>query len=74
MRVTTDATLRRDLRASLNAREGVPAGQTWGSFKWAMAQLGVRDDDVLASIEFTGGSGVIVREDSTHGIDIKETR
>jgi hypothetical protein len=42
--ITTDATLAKDLRASLAARTGVSAGTTWGSFKWAMAVLGVRED------------------------------
>lgn len=76
--ITTDDRLGRDLRASLAARTGVQAGVTWGSFKWAMAQLGVRDTDTLASIEYGcsqfGGNGVIVRDDAADGIEIREVR
>jgi hypothetical protein len=76
--ITTDATLAKDLRASLAARTGVSAGTTWGSFKWAMAVLGVRDDDTLASIDYgtarLGGNGTIVREDADDGIEIKEMK
>lgn len=77
MKITTDDTLVKDLRASLHAREGVSAGLTWGSFKWAMAQLGVRDDDALASIEYgcaLGGNGQLVRDDDDGGIEIRERR
>lgn len=77
-RITTDKTLMRDLRASLAAHEGVACGLTWGSFKWAMAQLGVRDDDALASIEYgvsrLGGNGKLYRDDAEDGIEIREGR
>ena len=77
-RITTDETLGRDLRASLTARTGVSAGTTWGSFRWAMAVLGVRDDDRIASIEYgcsrLGGNGIIVRDDADDGVEIREVR
>lgn len=77
-RLTTDETLMRDLTASLAARTGVSAGVTWGEFKWAMARLGVRDDDRIASIEYgcsrLGGGGVIVRDDADDGIEIREKK
>ena len=77
-RATTNETVRRDLRASLAARTGVSAGVTWGSFKWAMATLGVRDDDRIASIEYGcsqfGGNGIIVRDDADDGVEIREVR
>lgn len=53
-----------DLRAVLQQR-GAVAGNTWGSFKEAMAALGVKDDMLLASIEYgvaQDGSGRIVAE------------
>ena len=73
--ITTDATLDRDLRASLALREGVPVGNTWASFKAAMAVLGVTDADRVASIEFGVsqlGTSRIVRDDEPDGIVIRE--
>lgn len=75
---TTSDRLVDDLRASLTARTGVAAGLTWGDFKAAMAQLGVQDSDPLASIDYgcsrLGGNGVIVRDDATGGVEIREGR
>jgi hypothetical protein len=73
--LTTDATLARDLRASLALRDGVPVGNTWASFKAAMEVLGVGDEDRVASIEFGVaqlGSSRIVRDDEADGIVIRE--
>lgn len=73
--VTTDDTLARDLRASLNVRNGVPAGVTWGQFKAAMTVLGVQDEDRIASIEYgckQYGTGSIVRDDAPDGIEVRE--
>lgn len=53
-----------DLAAVLRTR-GAVAGNTWGSFKAAMEALGVKDDMLLASIEFgvaQDGTGRIVAE------------
>ena len=76
MKVTTNATIQDDLAHTLRARTwGVQAGTTWGSFKRAMAQLGVDDDDRLASVEFgckQGGSGHLLRDDAVDGIEIRE--
>ena len=74
-KVTTNDSLVTDLRASLRARCGVAAGMTWASFKTAMAQLGVEDDDFLGSIEYgvmQGGSGYVVRDDEDGLIEIRE--
>ena len=74
-RMTTNATIAGDLRASLVLQEGVPAGVTWGAFKAAMDTLGVDDADFLASIEYgckQYGSGRIVRDDAPFGIEIRE--
>jgi len=74
--VTTDATLEKDLRASLDLRvQGVPAGLTWGQFKAAMVLLDVKDSDRLASIEYgcaQTGTGRVVRDDAPDGIEIRE--
>lgn len=73
---STSDRLVEDLRASLNARNGVACGLTWGAFKQAMAQLGVTDDDLLASIEYgtshLGGNGRIYRDDAVDGVEIRE--
>lgn len=73
--VTTDATMARDLRASLARRQGVPFGVTWGAFKAAMTLLGVTDDDRIASIEVgTSQCQVdtkLVRDDAPDGIEIR---
>lgn len=60
---------------SINARRGVPAGQTWGDFQIAMSQLGVRDSDVIGSIEYGIGifnTGLLVRDDEGGQIEIRE--
>ena len=75
MHTTTDKTLRDDLQASLLARNGVPVGTTWGDFKAAMAALGVKDSDYLASIEHgiaQTSTGYIVRDDVNGMVEIRE--
>lgn len=77
MPFTVDDTIARDLRASLNLRNGVPAGLTWGDFQAAMKLLGVKDTDRLASVEYgcgQFGSGCITRDDANDGIEIREKR
>ena len=73
--ITTDATVRRDLEASLSARRAC-VGLTWASFKAAVEEgLCVRDDDTLASIEYgvrKAGVGRLVRDDAADGIEIRE--
>lgn len=69
MHVTTAFTLRDDLKRSLRER-GVPIGSTWGSFCDAMETLGVRRDDLLASMEVgiaADGLRRIVKEQSKDG-------
>jgi hypothetical protein len=78
VRVTTPFTLKDDLRNTLRER-GAVAGNTWGSFIDAMAALGVRRDDLLASIEFkvsTFGSGrlVIEQNEDGEGWEVREKR
>jgi len=76
-RGTTNATIVQDLKASILARAGVPAGQTWGEFKEAMRHLGVSDDMPLASIEYgvsQVGNGRLVIDTEPHGIEIREGR
>lgn len=73
--ITTNDTIAADLKASLLARNGVAVGMTWASFKMAMEQLGVQDDDYLGSIEYgvmQGGSGYIVRNDEDGLVEIRE--
>ena len=76
--ITTDETVTRDLRASLNVQHGVPVGVTWRAFKAAMTILGVTDEDRIASIEYGcshfGGAGRIVRDDAPDWIEIREGR
>lgn len=74
-RVTTDATLRADLQASLRKQGGF-AGYTWGEFKRAMRFLGVKDNDRLDSIEFGGlnASRVITIGDGDEGLEVREKR
>lgn len=74
-RVTTDATLRADLEASLR-HQGCFAGYTWGEFKKAMAFLGVTDEDQIDSIEFGGvnASRVIKIARSDDGLEVREKR
>lgn len=74
--VTTKDTLSRDLRATLNRQRGVPCGLTWGDFQAAMRLLGIRDDDRIASIDYGCGTGTgrLLRDDATDGIEIRETR
>ena len=77
MHVTTNTTVAADLQRSLKARGGVPAGMTWATFRAAMEQLGVADDDYLGSIEFgvmQGGSGYLVRDDENGLVEIRELR
>ena len=77
MHVTANTTIAADLQRSLRARGGVPAGMTWASFRAAMEQLGVRDDDYLGSIEYgvmQGGSGYLVRDDENGLVEIRELR
>lgn len=76
---TTNATIGRDLQASLAARRGVSAGTTVGEFKQALAQLGVTDDMDLASIEygvarFGNGCLVVDVDPDGNGIEIREGR
>ncbi len=50
-------------------------GVTWRSVKDALAELGVEDDDVIASIEIgvrQFGPGRLVRDDAPDGIEIRE--
>mgnify|MGYP001606329850 FL=1 len=70
-------TLREALVMSLNARRGVYAGQTWGDFQAAMLQLGMKDSDQLASIEYgivQMGAGRLMRDDTEEGVEIREVR
>jgi hypothetical protein len=78
VRVTTPFTLKDDLRQSLRLH-GAVAGNTWGSFCDAMEALGIRRDDLLASIEFRisqFGSGRIVCEQNEdgEGWEVREKR
>lgn len=74
--VTTNDTISRDLRATLNRQRGVPAGLTWGEFQAAMKLLGVKDDERIASIDYgnCNGTGRLMRDDAPDGIEIRETR
>lgn len=77
MRVTTDDSVIDDLRASVNARQGVAAGSTFGEFLAACRRMGIRDEDKLASIEFgvsAYGNGWITRDDDIDGISVREKR
>lgn len=71
-----DSPLAHDLVASLIARGAAKdAGLTWGMFKVAMRELGIQDSDRVASIEYGvkfGGSGHILREDASDGIEVRE--
>lgn len=73
MKPTTN--LNGDLVASLNARRAI-VGLTWGSFKAAVEEgLGIRDDDLLASVEYgikAWRSGHLVRDTEIDGIEIRE--
>lgn len=74
-RVTTDADLAADLRASLQAR-GVAIGLTVGDFIDGLRQLGVQDSTPLLSIEVgisAWGNGRMVIDGSlADGIEVKE--
>lgn len=62
--------IREALIVSLNARRGVPAGQTVGDFIAALYQLGLSDSDPLSSVEYgiaQGGMGLLIREQDEHG-------
>lgn len=74
--VTSNETIGRDLRATINRQRGVPCGLTWGEFQAAMKLLGVQDSDRLASIDYGCGTGTgrLLREDAGDGIEIRETR
>lgn len=74
--ITSDATLSRDLVASLNRQDGISAGLTWREFQAAMTLLGVGPEDRIASIEFgctQFGTGRLMREDAPDGIEIRES-
>jgi hypothetical protein len=74
--VTTNETVSRDLRATLNLQRGVPCGLTWGDFKAAMQLLGVKDDERIASIDYGCGTGTgrLIRDDAPDGVEVRETR
>lgn len=77
VRGTTNATVVTDLKASILARMGVPAGLTWGDFKEAMRHLGVSDDMPMASIEYgvsRYGNGRLTIDTASDGVEIREGR
>lgn len=76
-RGTTNLTIVADLKASILARAGMPAGATWGEFKEAMRHLGIADDMPLASIEYgvsQFGNGRLVLDTEPDGVVIREGR
>lgn len=64
------------IRAAVEGRTLTYVGHTWGSFKAAVEQLGVRDNDTLASIEVgvrAYPTGWIHKDlDEDGGIEIRE--
>lgn len=65
----------RRLRAAL----GSPyAGDTWGDFMRAMAEAGVRPNDVIGSIEFgvalRATGRLCIERDANDAIDVREAR
>jgi hypothetical protein len=65
--------IREQLTASLIARNGIPAGQTVGSFIEALRAFG--EDTPLASVEFgisQWGNGRLVVDVTPQGLEIRE--